>query len=200
MIRKAVATLAVALLVSAPAVQAQAGHQHGQQAQDSTRMMGHGMMCMGMMGGGDMDMGMAMMSGAPSPAMILRAADALSLTAEQKTRLEAIRTQSSDAVHPLMQQAMAAHQEALQAVQGDSPDLVAYETALKEAANHMVAMHVASARAGIDARAVLTPDQRTKLTDATTMMRGMMCGASVGMMMQRGRGMESHGMGSTWIR
>lgn len=196
MIGKAVATVAVALLVSAQAVQAQAGHQHGQQAQDSTQMMGHGMMCMGMMGGGDMDMGMAMMSGAPSPAMILRAADALSLTAEQKTRLETIRTQSSEAVQPHMQQAMAAHQKAVQALQGDSPDLAAYESAAKEAANHMAAMHVASARAGIDARALLTPDQRMKLTNATTMMRGMMCGESGGMMMQHGSGMQSHDMHS----
>lgn len=193
MIRKAIVTVAVALLVSAQAVQAQAGHQHGQPAQDSTRMMGHGMMCMGMMGGGDMGMGMAMMSGAPSPAMILRAADALALTAEQKTRLEALQTQSSEAVQPHMQQAMAAHHEAVQALQGDAPDLVAYESALKEAMNHMAAMHVESARAGVDARAVLTPDQRMELTNATTMMRGMMCGESGGMMMQHGRGMQSHG-------
>jgi Spy/CpxP family protein refolding chaperone len=124
------------------------------------------------------------------------AVDELSLTAEQKTRLEALRTQSSEAAHPHMQQAMAAHQKAVQTLQGDSPDLVAYESALKEATNHMTAMHVASARAGIDARAVLTPDQRMKLTNATTMMRGMMCGESGGMMMQHGRGMQSHSMHS----
>lgn len=194
MIRKALATLAVALVVSAPAVQAQAGHQHGQQAQDSSQMMGHGMMCMGMMGGGDMDMGMAMMSGAPSPAMILRAAEVLALTAEQKARLEVIRTQSGDAAQPHMQQMMAAHQKAVQALQGDSPDLAGYETAVKESASHMAAMHVAAAKAAIDGRAVLTPEQRGKLMDATKMMHGMMCGASDGTMMQHGRGMQSHDM------
>lgn len=194
MTRKIVAPLVVALFVSAQAVQAQAGHQHGQTAQDTTGMMGHGMMCMGMMGGGDMDMGMAMMSGTPSAAMILRAADALSLTADQKTRLEVIRTQSTEAAQPHMQQMMAAHQKAVQALQGNSPDLAAYESAMKEAASHMTALHVAGARAGLDGRAVLTPEQRMKLAETTSMMRGMMCGSGDGMMMQHGRGMQSHGM------
>lgn len=155
--------------------------------------MGAGMMCMAMMGGGDMHTGMAMMSGAPPAAMILRAADALALTPEQRTRLEAIRTQADEAVQPHMQAGMAAHHKAMQALRGDSPDLAAYEAALKEAANHMLAMQVAAARAGIDARAVLTAEQRAKLADTTTMMHEMMCGSSGGMM-QHGRDMDSHGM------
>ena len=126
--------------------------------------------------------------------MILRAADALTLTADQKARLEAIRTQSTEAAGPHMQQMMAAHQKAVQALQGNSPDLAAYEAAMKEAAGHMTVLHVASARAGLDARAVLTPEQRTKLAETTSMMRGMMCGSGDGMMMQHGRGMQSHGM------
>ncbi|MGK2934284.1 MAG: Spy/CpxP family protein refolding chaperone [Gemmatimonadaceae bacterium] len=193
MIRKAMTTLGLALLVSAQAVEAQAGHQHDQQAQDSTGMMGHGMM-MGMMGAGEMEMGMTMMSGAPSPAMILRASNELALTAEQIARLEAMRTQSTEAIQPHMQQAMAAHQRALQALQGDSPDLSAYESAVREAANHMVVMHVAAARAGVEARAVLTTDQRARLTHTMTMMRRMTGGGSGGMMMQQGRGMQSGGM------
>lgn len=194
MIRKAMTTLGLALLVYAQAVEAQAGHQHDQQVQDSTRMMGHGMMCMGMMGGGEMEMGMTMMSGMLSPAMILRASEGLALTAEQITRLEAMRTQSTEAIQPHMQQAMTAHQRALQALQGDSPDLSAYESAVREAANHMGLMHVAAARAGVEARAVLTTDQRARLTHAMTMMRRMMGGGSGGMMMQQGRGMQSGGM------
>lgn len=186
MIRKTMAALVVALLVAAQAVQGQADHQHGQQAQDSSRMS-HGMMCMHMMGG-DMNMGMAMMSGTPTPGMILRAADALELTAEQKTRLEAIQTQSAGTSQPHMQQMMDAHQRAVQALEGDSADLAAYESAMEQAADQMVTMHVAAARAGVDARAVLTPDQRAKLKNTTAMMREMMCGPSGGMMMQRGRG------------
>lgn len=144
---------------------------------------------MGMRGmAGHSGAAMSMMTGKPSPAMILHAADALSLTTEQKTRLEAIRTQSSETIKSHMQQAMAARHKAMRALQGDSTDLAAYEAAVQEGASQMAAIHVAAAQAGVDARAVLTPDQRAELTEAMTLVHEMMSGASGGMMMPHRRG------------
>jgi len=149
-------------------------------------MMGQGvgmggmmpMMCEGMMGPGMMEMmgqGMGMMAtGGPGPAMILRMGEALDLTDEQRTQVQAIESEYSDSVQPLMAAVMEAHQDAATALQGDSPDFGAYERALREAADQMVQAHVAMAQAAADGGGVLTEEQRQQLQGSMQMMRGMM--------------------------
>jgi Spy/CpxP family protein refolding chaperone len=159
----------------------------GQQPSDSpSGMMGPGMgmgqmmqmMGEGMMGSGMMQMmgqGMGMMAtGGPGPAMILRMGDTLELTPQQRTQLEAIRSEYSDSVQPGMAVMMEAHRTASAALQGDSPDFDAYEEALQEGADRMVQAHVAMARAAAEARNVLTEEQREALGGGMQMMRGMM--------------------------
>jgi len=149
-------------------------------------MMGQGvgmggmmpMMCEGMMGPGMMEMmgqGMGMMAtGGPGPAMILRMGEALDLTDEQRAQVQAIESEYSDFVQPLMAAVMEAHQDAATALQGDSPDFGAYERALREAADQMVQAHVAMAQAAADGGGVLTEEQRQQLQGSMQMMRGMM--------------------------
>jgi uncharacterized membrane protein len=150
------------------------------------QMMAQGMMGEGMMGPDMMDMmgqGMGMMAtGGPAPAMILRMGDALSLTEQQRTRLQAIQTEYSNAVQPLMAAVMQAHQNAAMALEGDSPDLAAYERALREGTGPMVEAHVAMARAAAEARDVLTEAQREQLQGGMQMMQGMMGPGQRGMM------------------
>ncbi len=78
------------------------------------------MMDEGMMGPGMMEMmgqGMGMMAtGGPCPAMILRMGDALDLTDEQRTQLQAIQGEYSDSMEPLMAAVMEAHQDAATAL------------------------------------------------------------------------------------
>jgi Spy/CpxP family protein refolding chaperone len=197
---RTIATLAVALTVSTQAVQAQVMHQHA--GQDTSHMMGQGMTHQGMMGEGmmqgmmpmqmmrDMDMGM-IMAGVPAPAMILGAAESLNLTDAQKTRLEALQKQFTETVQAHMQEAMVAQHRAAQTLGGDKPDVSAYESALKDAMNHLIMARVASARTSLDARAVLTADQRSKLMSLSNMMHGMIGGMMDGMM---GQHRQMHGM------
>ena len=157
-------------------------------------MMGQGvgmggmmrMMCEGMMGPGMMEMmgqGMGMMAtGGPGPAMILRMGEALDLTDEQRTQLQAIESEYSDSVQPLMAAVMEAHQDAATALQGDSPDFGAYERALREAADQMVQAHLAMAQAAAEGGHVLTEEQRQQLQGSMQMMRGMMGQGQSGMM------------------
>ena len=135
-------------------------------------MMGNGMMSaevMDMMGHG---VGM-MATGGPGPETILRMGEALNLTDEQKSRLQAIQTEYTDSVQPLMAGAREAHESAAAALEGE-PDFEAYERALSEGAEQMVQAHVAMARAATEARAVLTDEQRERLRGVAQMMRGMM--------------------------
>ncbi len=150
------------------------------------QMMGQGMMgpeMMQMMGQG---MGM-MATGGPGPAMILRMGDALNLTEEQRSQLEAIQTEYSDSVEPLMTEVMEAHQEAAAALEGDAPDLEAYERAIRQGAARMVEAHIAMARAAAEARDVLTDEQRQQLQGGMQMMQ-MMQGMMGGSMMGSGTG------------
>ncbi len=144
----------------------------------------------GMMGGmqGCMDM-----MGGPSPAMILQHRQALGLSAQQVERLRALQVRDSTAMMPHMRAAMAAHQAAAELLRADHPDFAAYEARLHEAANHAIAGHVAMARASVEAREVLTVDQRTRLQAAMkTGGRGMMGPGMAGMggRMQGMGGME----------
>jgi Spy/CpxP family protein refolding chaperone len=142
-------------------------------------MMMGGMMGQGMMGSGMMQMmgqGMGMMpTGGPGPASLLRMRDALELTEPQVARLEAIQAEVQTTVQPQRSAMMSTHTAAAQALQGDSPDFDAYQQDLQAAANIMVQAHVAMARAQVEARAILTPDQRERLeTRGMQMMQGVM--------------------------
>lgn len=181
--------LALALLLAAPARAQQDPRHH---------MMGQGMMHegMGMMHGG-MDMMMQggmgmMMSGLPTPGMILHAADELDLTENQRNRLETMQAELIAAIQPHMQAAMDAHGQAAAALGAEPVDMTGYEAALETAMQEMVRAHVAQARAGVQARNLLTAPQREKLEGAVGMMHGMMGGMMSEMM---GHGMMGGGTG-----
>lgn len=139
-------------------------------------MMGGGGAMQGhpMMDGGGM---MGMMQGlGPSPAALVGAADRLGLTPGQVSRLEALAMSSGESHQAHMDAATAARQEAAEALGADSADLDAYEEGLSRAADHMVQAHMDMVRAGLDATAVLTPEQRAELQNGMALMRSMACG------------------------
>lgn len=174
------AVLVVAALATAPAVAQEHGHmQHGE---DMPAMQGmeH---CTAMMGG-------------PAPAMILHHSEELDLSADQVSRLEALRDRARTTAHPHMTQAMQAHAAAAGHLEGDQPDFDAYEAALREAADHMVQSHTAMARAAVETRQVLTADQQARFSQVSHSMGGGMAGGEHGAMMgeHEGMGMMMHCM------
>lgn len=188
-----------AALVAAPAM-AQ-GH-HGAR-QDSARggmmqgqpgMMQGGMMQMmrgmhgqqGMMGG--------MMGMAAGPGVILGLRESLELTEDQVTRLEALRESTRQQMHGHMMEGMQTMRSAWELLDSDSPDLDAYEARLREASDHMVLAHTAMARAAVEARELLTADQRERLELARSMMQEMRQGEMPQGMMEDG-GMQGHMQG-----
>ena len=185
-----------ALLLAAPGLQAQGGGMHGGHGQESDEdrsgqhgMMGQGMM--GQMGQGQMGRHIGMMAmGGPGPAMILRMDDALDLTQEQTSRLEALQEEVASTHRERMQETMSARREAASALEGDAPDFAAYEDALSRAASSMVQAHVTMARTSAEARQLLTEEQRQELHHGMRMMRRMMGGQ--GMQGMEHGGMEHH--------
>ena len=198
--RKTFAALVAIMLAAAPAM-AQ-GH-HGARA-DSSRGMGmmHGQS--GMMQGGMMQMmhgqsGM-MMGAAMGPGMVLRLQESLELTESQVDRLETLRDTVRSTMRQHMMQGMQVMHAASGMLESDSPDLDAYESRLREATNHMVLAHTAMADAAVEARQVLTPEQRERLSLAREMMHEMRPGMMGRGMMGSGmmdRGMMNQGGGST---
>ena len=174
--RKLTIIAIAALLGSAPAT-AQEGHEkhrmpmHGQSMQG----MGH---CMAMMGG-------------PPPQMLLHHQEALGLSADQVSRLEALRDRAHETAMPHMQPGMHAHMSAVELLEGDSPDFQGYEARIREAADHMVRAHVAMARVAVDARRVLTPEQQARLGK----LGGGMMGGEHGKMGAGQAGMDHGAMG-----
>lgn len=188
--------ITAAVLMGALAVPAAAQeHQHGQmEGQQSNMMMScpmmqqmmqgmHGQMeGMGMQGMQGQMMGSGMMGSMGAmhagPGMILRSSEALGLTPAQTEQLEALQERVRSGHQQHMKPAMAAHQTAAAALEGDAPDLDAYSAALNEAADHMVMAHVAMTRAALEAREVLTSEQRDKLGQLMGDMHGMHGGAA----------------------
>ena len=169
--------ITAALLASTPA--AAQGHEHGQGAQQPAAGMGMPMM-----------MPMEMM--ATTPAMLLRMRQQLGLTADQAGRLEALQRSTEAAHQQHMSAAMQPMRDANAILQGDHPDFNRYEAAVRQAAEHHVAAHVAMARAAVDGRAVLTGEQRARLHGAMDSMMPMM----QQMMRDRGcPGMDGRGTG-----
>lgn len=154
-------------------------------------MMGHP----GMMSGPGMMMSGGMMGGAgASASALLAAGDHFDLTEDQKASLEELSATAADDWRAHMQAAMAARQEAAGALQGDAPDLEAYESALNEAAGQMVEAQVARTRASLEARNVLNPEQRAKLDDELSLLGSMICGAMGSQGMGQGSGGMGHGL------
>jgi Spy/CpxP family protein refolding chaperone len=143
---KALLIATAALLVSMPALAQQHNHpgQHEGHEQRMGMMAEH-----------------CPMMGVAQPAMILRHVDDLGLSQDQVRRIEAIRDRADGAAH--MQGAMATHRQAAELLRADQPDLAAYEARLRQAADHMVQAHTSMARTAVDARAILTPEQRASL-------------------------------------
>jgi len=189
---KRIAAVAVLMVLGASTADAQRGGMHGQMS-DSVPSMGMaqgmmmgGLMGEGMMGSGMMQMmgqGMGMMAtGGPGPTTLLRMRDALELTGAQVSRLEEIQREVQNTVQPQMTAMMSSHDAARQALEGDAPDFDAYQRSLQAAANIMVQTHVAVARAQVDARKVLTPEQTARLeARGAQAMQGMMGGWGWGM-------------------
>lgn len=137
-------------------------------------MMGRPMSQMqGMMGAAMM--GHGMMMGAAGPGMLLRVKGTLDLTDAQVSRLEALQQKLSQEHEQHETAAGEAQRAAAEALSAEQPDLAAFQARLQEAAGHRVQAHVAAARAAVEARAVLTDEQRAKLHSGMAMMRDIMC-------------------------
>lgn len=175
----------VAALVAAPAAAqerplgqpADSTGQPGMMQPGMMEMMSPGMMQrMHGMGGPGGTMGMmdgGMMGTAGGPAMLLRLEESLELTDDQVARLEALHESAQTEMRQHMMQGMQTMRSSHELLDGESPELSAYEARLREAANHMVLAHTAMARAAVDARALLTPEQQERLALARTMMEEM---------------------------
>ena len=162
------------MLVAAPLYAQE--HQHGQQQPEEQ--------------GGMMQMQQMM----PGPMMILQLREPLGLTQAQVGRLEAIRDRVQGEHQPHMQAAMRAMQEAQALLEGPTPDLSRYEAKLREAADHHVQAHVPMARAWLEAREVLTPEQRSNLQFGMKVMQQMMRERMQGMMGEMRPGMMQGGV------
>jgi len=152
---------AATILAAAPVAAQHGQHgQHGQggqqqappQQQPSTpqTMADHMQRCMEMMTG-------------TSPGMLLQHRQDLSLTSDQVRRLETIRSRTDQAAMTHMRAGMEAAASAGTQLSSNSPNFQAYETRLRQAADHMVQAHVALARGAVEARQVLTSDQQSRL-------------------------------------
>lgn len=160
----------MAALVAAPAM---AQEHHG--AQQDTARAGMEMMQGGMMQGMHGQQGMmgGMMEMAAGPGMILRLQESLDLSEDQVAKLEALQESTRQEMHPHMMQGMQAMRSASDLLDSDSPDLGAYEAQLREGTNHMVLAHITMAQAAVDARELLTANQRERLALARSMMKEM---------------------------
>lgn len=138
-------------------------------AQEQGEHMGQPMGEHGMMQGAGMHGDMAMMM-RPGPAMLLRLETTLNLTGEQIAALEALQTETHEAMQTHHEAAAAARARAHEAMMADAPDLQAFQAALEEAARHDIQGQVVMARAHLQAGEVLSADQSATLE---TLMTGM---------------------------
>lgn len=190
--RSMVLTTALVALVATPAY---AQHQQGGSDADSVAqpgmmggmdMMGPGMMRMmqsRMMGMSQSGMAEMMGDMLPQAATLLSASDALELTLEQTTALEALKDRTVAAHGTHMSAAMSARATVLGALDAETPDFDAYETAFREGMDHMAQAHMVMVRASHEARGILTPGQRAAVMGAMSMMKAMRGGGMGGAMM-----------------
>jgi P pilus assembly/Cpx signaling pathway, periplasmic inhibitor/zinc-resistance associated protein len=132
-----------------------------------------------------------------SPAeAFLRQRDRLQLTDDQAKRLEALSTSQRDALKPNRANFLRAQADLVDAEDHDNLD--AERNALEKLSKLRIDQHISQRKAMMDARAVLTPEQRDRLPGL--MARGMSGGrGGFGGMMQRrgafGRGGAAFGRG-----
>jgi Spy/CpxP family protein refolding chaperone len=148
------------------------GHQMGQ-------MMGAGMMqgrmmeMRGMMGHMAQMMGPMMRGMGYNPEHLLMKQDQLQLTAQQTTRLTALRDATKTA-HDAAQADAKTHMDALrQALQANAPDTSALRQHFQAAHSAMGNAHLAMLRASAQAKAVLTDAQRGRVEGWMDAMEGM---------------------------
>lgn len=154
---------------------------HGQMG----HAMGAGMgmaQSQGMMGGGmgqmmmDEMMGPMMRGMAFAPGNLLDHKDQLGLTAQQVTRLTQIRDAAKTAHDAAHHEAMSHMEELGKALAATAPDSAAVRAHFMGHHDAMGRAHMVMLRASIQAKAVLTPEQRGRVdgwTDARQMHRGM---------------------------
>lgn len=123
-------------------------------------------------------MGMMRAAGS-SPDALLVAGERLQLTDGQKAELERLTASAHEEHQRHMSAAMEAHREATSLLDASAPDMTAYAARLEAAAQHMARAHVARTRASLDARGVLTDDQRVLVEEGMGLVGAMMCGMMV---------------------
>jgi Spy/CpxP family protein refolding chaperone len=121
----------------------------------------HGMM-MGSMGD---QMGGRMGGMMNDSSMMAQMHAQLELTDAQMQQMRAVHHRACAAAQPHLQLAMQAQRAAMEAVQGDHPNIDRYEDQLDKAAKHMVKAQVEMAKAMIEFRKSLTPAQRQKMDE-----------------------------------
>lgn len=139
-------------------------------------MAGH----QGMMAGGTRGMNPAAMG----TGALFGGAD-LALTPDQQTKLDDLVATARQEHLSHMQAAMSVQSGAAEALAGSKPDMDAYEQMMKQAATQMVEAQMTFAKAAVEARALLTPEQLAKLPEGGQLVNTMMCG-----MMGHGSWME----------
>ena len=144
----------MALVFAAPL----AAQQHHPEMHHGGQSMGQGhAMCQEMMAKGGGMMGGVMLF---APDQLLKQSDRLALTADQVSRLTALRDATAKAANDAHQPGMAAHQSmdrALKETPGDTTAIRQYFMAHHTAMGNM---HWILANAALEARAVLTESQR----------------------------------------
>ena len=183
--KRSIMAAMAAVLVAGPVAAQHGQHgQHGQQQQQRQQQPPSSDMSMM---SSQMQRCMDMMTGA-SPGMLIQHRQELSLSDDQVRRLEVIRTRTEASARTHMQPAMQAHMAAAAVLESNSPNLQTYEARLREAADHMVQVHVALARGAVEARQVLNAEQRTRL--ATLQRSGMNMGGQQQPGMPSGQSMQ----------
>jgi hypothetical protein len=159
------------LFVAAPLVAQEHRHEQAQPdsavpqpAMDMMGRMGQMMTLMaqmhGMMGGEAMSGGVGDDAEAGMP---LRLSMSLGLTGDQVGRIDQIEERSRAEHGGHLRLAIEAEGVGIAALQASSPNLQEYEARAREAASHRVEAQLALARGSVQAREVLTGEQREKL-------------------------------------
>ena len=148
----------------------------GGMKQGQAQGMQHGQMQHGNTTGSDKPAATAMkheggMEHPVTPTMLLHHAKDLELTQDQVAKVTQLATTSQAACETHLKAATEAHHAAA-ALLGDAaanPDVAQYETRLREAVTHVLQAHVGVVKAGVEAKAVLTPAQVEKLKASAKM-------------------------------
>jgi len=160
---RSLALAGIALVFAAPL----AAQQHHGEMHPGAKPMGQGHeMCqqmemmdmMGMMGGGVMGPIMQF-----APARLLSHAEHLGLTADQVARLTALRDATAKAAAQAHEPAMAAHMKLDQAFKDAPQDTLAIRQYFMAHQTAMSNTQWIRANAALQARAILTPEQRMKI-------------------------------------